>query len=134
MLPGPLSFHSYLANILLPDQWGDSIKLTLISMMWQARITVVYGESLLQEKIRHNGALDNGDIVVVFCSGNHYVSAGKCQDQNLSCRDRFLLVTDHSLICSERCSSSNSQCCKFCGYVTYMCLLCRDWCCFIRDG
>ena len=63
-MPDPFSFHSYLANMLLPDQWGDSITFTLISMMWQARITVVYGESLLQEKIRHNCAMDNINIVV----------------------------------------------------------------------
>ena len=64
--------------MLLLDQCGDSITFTFISMMWQARITVVYEESLLQEKIRHNCTLHNIDIVVVFCGGNHYIGVGKC--------------------------------------------------------
>ena len=59
-LPEPFSFHSYLQHMETPTTWHDEINTTLISMMWQVRITVVYGEGLLQEKI-YNRSLDNTD-------------------------------------------------------------------------
>ena len=46
-LPGPFSLCSYLQHVLTPDTWGDEITLTLVSMIWQIRVTVVYAETLL---------------------------------------------------------------------------------------
>lgn len=76
-LPGPFSFLSWLRYSLQRDSWGDETTLALISMMWQLRITVVYAETLIQEKIRHKQPLQKADIVVVYCGGTHYVGAGK---------------------------------------------------------
>ena len=51
----------------------------------------VWGVTAARE-IRHNHALDNINIVVVFFGGNHYVSAGKHWDWYLSCRGRSEIV------------------------------------------
>ena len=76
-LPGTFRFHSNLQHMATPNIWGVEITLTLISMMWQVRITVVNSESLPQEKIHPNRSLDSTDLVVVFCGGAHYTGAGK---------------------------------------------------------
>lgn len=84
-LPGPFSFVTWLQHILKATSWGDEITLTVISMMWQIRITVVYAESLLQERVRHNQALENTDIVIVYCGGTHYCGAGKLINISYNC-------------------------------------------------
>ena len=75
--PGPFSFCSFLEYILKDGTWGDHGMLLVISFMWQVKITVVTGEKLHQERIRHNSTMRNSDILLVFCGGNHYVPIGK---------------------------------------------------------
>ena len=76
-LPGPFSFLGFLRYMLKEDSWGDETTLTLLSMMWQVRITVVYAETLIQERIRHDLPLTKADIVVVLCGRRHYCGAGE---------------------------------------------------------
>ena len=77
-LPGPFSLYSYLQHVLTPNTLGEEIILTLVSMMWQIGITVVYDENLLHERMRHNRTLETTDLVLVYCGGTHYIDAGKC--------------------------------------------------------
>ena len=76
-MPGPHSMYSYLESMLNPKTWGDEIILTTISMMWQIRITILIGETLIQEKIRHTRSFRNADLSAVLCGSAHYVGAGK---------------------------------------------------------
>ena len=76
-VPGPHSFYSYLKDLLKPTTWGDEIILTVISMMWQTRITVLRGETLKQEKIRHTRSIEDCDILIVLAGNSHYTGAGK---------------------------------------------------------
>ena len=48
-LQGPLSVYFYLQHVITPNTWGEEIIFTLVSMMWQIGITVVYVETLLHE-------------------------------------------------------------------------------------
>ena len=76
-MAGPHSFYSYLSDLLKPNTWGDEIILTVISMMWQTRITVLRGETLKQEKIRHTRNIEDCDILKVLARNSHYTGAGK---------------------------------------------------------
>ena len=76
-MPDPFSLFSYLEYLLTHNKWGEEIVLTLVSMMWQIRITVVYTESLLQKWVRHNKSLESTALVVAYCGGTHYVGVGK---------------------------------------------------------
>ena len=76
-VPGPFSFVTYLEYLLKDGTWGDYGALLVISMMWQQKITVVFADSLHQQRIRHTQTMRNADIVLVFCNGNHYVPASK---------------------------------------------------------
>ena len=75
--PGPFSLVTYLEYLLKKGTWGDYGVLLVISMMWQVKVTVILGESLHQERIRHNSGMRYGDLVLVFCGGNRYVPAGE---------------------------------------------------------
>ena len=75
--PGPFSFVSYLEYLLKPNTWGDHSTILILSMMWQVKITVVTAETQKQQRFRHDSALKDADIVLVFCGGNHYVPAGE---------------------------------------------------------
>ena len=61
-LPCPFSLYFYLQHVLTPNTWGEEIILTLVSMMWLIGIAVVYAESLLQERLRHNRSLEMTDL------------------------------------------------------------------------
>ena len=76
-MPDPFSLFSYLEYMLTPYTWGEEIVLTQVSMMWQIRITAVYTERVLQERVRHNKNLERTDLVVVYCRGTHYIGAAK---------------------------------------------------------
>ena len=75
--PGPFSYHSYLAALLEPDMWGDEQVLCLCSMMWQLGISIVSAEDFTQVRFCHKAILSKADIVLVLCSGQHYVPAHK---------------------------------------------------------
>ena len=64
--------------MLKPDFYADEITLIVLSMMWQVRVTVLNEETLHQINICHGNRLENVDITVVHCSGNHYLPLGEC--------------------------------------------------------
>ena len=76
--PGPFSFRTYLEHILDRKSWGDEITLVLLSMVFQVWITVIDTSSLRSTQVRHSNKLEDVDIVLLFSSGNHYMSAGRC--------------------------------------------------------
>ena len=45
-LPGPFSFAEYVQHILTDGTWGDDHILTLISLLWQVKITVLNASTL----------------------------------------------------------------------------------------
>ena len=44
--------------------------------MWQIAITIVYAETLVEQRFRHDRDLGDVDLVLIFCGGNHYCGAG----------------------------------------------------------
>ena len=44
--------------------------------MWQIAITIVYAETLVEQRFRHDRDLGDADLVLIFCGGNHYCGAG----------------------------------------------------------
>ena len=89
--PGPYSFHGYLMALLGGGFWGDEIVLTVVSMMFQCRITVLNADNFLQTKIRHNTSLKDVDIILVHCQGRHYVPV--CKYTVHSCIPRVKFAT-----------------------------------------
>ena len=75
--PGPFSYHSYLAALLEPNMWGDEQVLCLCSMMWQHGITVVSVDEVTHVRFWHKATLSKADVMLVMCSGQHYVPAHK---------------------------------------------------------
>ena len=83
--PGPYSYISYLEALLQAGTWGDYGVVLAASFMWQIKITIIVVDTtheredqwIRQEVIRHDSALKNADMVMVFCGGNHYVPTGK---------------------------------------------------------
>ena len=83
--PGPYSYISYLEALLQAGTWGDYGVVLAASFMWQIKITIIVVDTtheredqwIRQEVIRHDSALKNADMVMVFCGGNQYVPAGK---------------------------------------------------------
>ena len=75
--PGPFSYHSYLAALLEPDIWGDEQVLCVCSMMWQLGTSIVSAEDFTQVRFHHKAILSKADIMLILCSGQHYVPAHK---------------------------------------------------------
>ena len=46
-------------------------------MMWQVGVTILIAETLHNIKFRHQQRISNSDILLVHCSGQHYVAAGE---------------------------------------------------------
>ena len=76
-LPGPFTFVEYVEYLLKDGTWGDDLVLTLISMMWQIKITILNANTLGETRIRHNNRLTDAELVVVFIGGDHYMGTGK---------------------------------------------------------
>ena len=74
--PGPFSVHDYLKSLLQPSFYGDELCLLIISMIWKVRITVLHAETLLAIKFRHMNVSMKADIILVHCSGSHYIPLG----------------------------------------------------------
>ena len=74
---GPLSYMGYVRALLQDGFWGDEICLTLTSMMFQIRITVLDAETFPQTKVCHNAILSKADVALVHCQGCHYVPVCK---------------------------------------------------------
>ena len=74
--PGPFSLVTFLEFILQDGTWGDLNILTIISLMWQISITILNAEEFGEIRIRHNLALNQVDLVVIFMGGDHYMGCG----------------------------------------------------------
>ena len=74
MESGPFSYLTYLEHILKHDSWGDEIRLVVLSMVFQLRITIVTIPSLHGDPICHLNTLEKSDIVLLCSGGNHYLS------------------------------------------------------------
>ena len=84
--PGPFSIKSYLQYMLQDGVWGDFIVLTLISVMWGVRVTVVRGDSCSQVRIRHNYDLNDSDRVLLFNGrevDGHYSAVSRVDQSKL---------------------------------------------------
>ena len=74
--PGPFSFLASLKYHLNDNTWGDEIIVDVCGKMWQIAITIVYAETLVEQRFRHDRDLGDADLVLIFCGGNHYCGAG----------------------------------------------------------
>ena len=74
--PGPFYVHAYLQSLLKPSFYGDELCLLIISMIWKVRVTVLHAETLLAIKFRHMNLSMKADIILVHCSGSHYIPLG----------------------------------------------------------
>ena len=76
-LPGPFTFIEFLEHILEDGTWGDDHVLTLMSCIWQIKITILNAQTLGEIRIRHNTRLEDVDLIVVQIAGDHYMGCGK---------------------------------------------------------
>ena len=74
--PGPLSVHGYLQSLLKPSFCGDELCLLIITIIWKVRITVLHAKTLLAITFRHMNVSRKADIILVHCSGSHYIPLG----------------------------------------------------------
>ena len=84
--PGPFFIKSYLKYMLEDGVWEDFIMLTLISVMWGVRISVVRGDSCGEVRIRHNCELIESDVVILFNGrelAGHYSAVTRCDQSKL---------------------------------------------------
>ena len=81
-LPGPFTFTEFVEYLLKDGTWGDDHVLTLISLMWQIKITILNADTLGETHIRHDCRLSDAELVVVFIGGDHYMGTGKCRRFN----------------------------------------------------
>ena len=75
--PGPFSFCEWMEYIWQDGTWGDEPIITAMSLQWQLCTTVLNAEKLFEVRLRHDRPLEDVDLVVVHCGGNHYVGACK---------------------------------------------------------
>ena len=76
-LPGPFSFADYVQHIITDGTWGDDHILTLISLLWQVKITVLNASTLGETRIRHDDKLADAELVLVLIGGDHYMGTGE---------------------------------------------------------
>ena len=76
-LPGPFTFAEYVQHLLTDWTWGDDHVLTLVSLLWQVKITVLNAATLRETRIRHNDRLSDAELMVVFIGGDHYMGTGQ---------------------------------------------------------
>ena len=76
-LPGPFNLITFCEHLLTNGTWGDDLILTLISCMWQIRITSVNATTLGETRIRHNLPLEKADLVLIFTMGDHFLGTSE---------------------------------------------------------
>ena len=76
-LPGPFCLKTFCEHLLTNGTWGDDLILTLVSCMWQIKITSVNATTLGETRIRHNLPLEKADLVVIFAMGDHFMGSGE---------------------------------------------------------
>ena len=69
------SFKDYLLYLLQADTWGDELCLSVISIMWNMKVTVIFPGTLGKYNIRHTQKdLEKVDIILINSGGLHYTA------------------------------------------------------------
>ena len=76
-LTTPQSICSYLQDLLQTNFWADEIVLKVLSINFRLTITVIWGDTRREERVRHNRELSEVDIILVLTRRGHYSPAGK---------------------------------------------------------
>ena len=76
-LPGPFCLKTFCEHLLTNGTWGDDLILTLVSCMWQIKITSVNATTLGETRIRHNLPLEKADLVLILAMGDHFMGMGE---------------------------------------------------------
>ena len=98
----PLSYRQYLHLFLQRDFWGDEVVLFAVSCMWSVKITVFNPKTLQEYRIRHDRAMEEADIVIVYNDLNHFNAAGKgrftCRSTVFACKTKMNKLLIHSTV------------------------------------
>ena len=90
------SFKSFLLYVLEKATWGDDMTLSILSIMWNVRATVIFPKSLCKLLLRHSEQdISNVELVVIYRGGSHYSAVGMYSGQYHVCwvRDEVFQVT-----------------------------------------
>ena len=72
------SFKDYLLHLLQSDTWGDELVLSVVSIMWNVKVSVIFPKTLKKYHIRHAVQdLTKMEVVVINTGGMHYSAVGK---------------------------------------------------------
>ena len=72
------SFKDYLLHLLQSDTWGDELVLSVVSIMWNVKVSVIFPKTLKKYQIRHAVQdLTKVEVVVINTGGMHYSAVGK---------------------------------------------------------
>ena len=72
------SFKDYLLHLLQSDTWGDELVLSVVSIMWNVKVSVIFPRTLKKYHIRHAVQdLSKVEVVVINTGGMHYSAVGK---------------------------------------------------------
>ena len=80
---GPFSYVSYIRNLLQCGEYGDSLTIGLIALMWQIKITTVAvpldvsSAAPIQWRYNHKCGLKDVDLLLLYNGQNHYSAGGK---------------------------------------------------------
>ena len=90
------SFKSFLLYVLEKATWGDDMTLSILSIMWNVRATVIFPKSLCKLLLRHSEQdISNVELVVIYGGGSHYSAVGMYSGWCHVCRvgDEVIQVT-----------------------------------------
>ena len=77
-MPGPFTWHEFLAFLLTPSTYADDIIICIVSMIWQMKITVLKAQDLSERRFRHRCILSKAELFLIHCEEtDHFVSVGK---------------------------------------------------------
>ena len=72
------SFKDYLLHLLQSDTWGDELVLSVVSIMWNVKVSVIIPKTLKKYHIRHSVQdLIKVEVVVINTGGMHYSAVSK---------------------------------------------------------
>ena len=71
------SFKTFLLYLLEADTWGDDLMITICTMMWRLRASVIFPKTLKNFQLRHDVAdLKKVDLLLIYGGGSHYSAVG----------------------------------------------------------
>ena len=78
--PGPFTLETYLQYMMKVDSWGDANVINILSLHWQAKISVVNAcwGMIRETRFRHMTCpLEKCDFVLIYNGATHYSLARK---------------------------------------------------------